>query len=372
MAFDTTSRNSNLDLVQWVEDYLHTCGFATHRIASPCRTKANLWATIGPADVPGYILSAHTDVVPVDGLEWQSDPFSLHVGDELVYGRGTTDMKGFIAACLARAPAMAQAGLKRPIHLALSYGEEVGCVGARNLVAHIAGLARRPLGCFVGEPTQMQVAIGHKAKQNVRVSVRGATCHSSLAPHGVNAAIWAARLALEVERIADELCTDGRRDPLYDVPHSTAHVGVLRSGDALNIVPDVAELRFEFRTLPEECPRTMAEGVVAFAREHLEPRMRARNPDASFSFDFYSGYPGLDTDAGDPVVALSKLLAGRNGHAEVAFGTEAGLFQSAGVPTVVVGPGSITEAHRENEWIARSELDACGRFVDGLIAHCRS
>jgi acetylornithine deacetylase len=372
VAFDTTSRNSNLAIIDWIERHLDGLGLASERIYDATGQKANLYATIGPAEVPGYILSGHTDVVPVDGQEWSSDPFSLRVEGERAYGRGVCDMKGFLAVCLAAVEGIRAGDLKRPIHLAFSYDEEVGCVGARGIVERLAQCPVKPLACVVGEPTQMGVVIGHKGKLSVRVKVRGFTCHSSLAPQGVNAAEFAALLVAHIRGLADRLAAEGARDAMYDVPFSTPHVGVLRGGTALNIVPDEAEIVFEVRTIGADDPDKLVAGIVRHAREMLEPRMKAVDPATGFDFDVFAGFPGLDTAPETEVVTLAKSLAGSNRHSKVAFGTEAGLFQHiAGVPSVVVGPGSIDQAHKADEWIALSELEKCAGFVERLVERCR-
>jgi acetylornithine deacetylase len=263
--------------------------------------------------------------------------------------------------------------LARPIHLAFSYDEEVGCIGGRGLAEHLAQKSMRPQACFVGEPTEMGVIIGHKGKRSLRVEVRGLTCHSSLAPHGVNAVEWAARLVAELQRMARRLAAEGRRDPLYDVPYSTVHVGVLRGGTALNIVPDYAEILLEVRAVGGDDPDALVNEITAYAREALEPDMQAVDPHAGFDFGMIAGFPGLDMAPDHALVTLAKSLAGRGDHAKVAFGTEAGLFQQiAGVPTVVIGPGSIDQAHKADEWIDIAQLEHCARFIDGLIDRCRA
>ena len=229
-----------------------------------------------------------------------------------------------------------------------------------------------PVACIVGEPTGMGVVVGHKGKRSVRATVRGLTCHSSLAPFGVNAVEFGARLAAEISRMGQDLARNGARDELYDVPYSTGHVGVIQGGTALNIVPDRCELLFEFRTVTAEDPDELVRGRRTFARRELEPAMKAIEPSAGIDFDVYAGFPGLDTAADADIVTLAKALVGRNDHAKVAYGTEAGLFQEvAEIPTVIVGPGSIEQAHRADEWIALDELEKCARFIDRLVAHCR-
>ncbi|HEV2603788.1 MAG TPA: acetylornithine deacetylase [Microvirga sp.] len=371
VAFDTTSRNSNLALIDWAEGYLAGFGFTSERIYDPTGRKANLWAIIGPADLPGFILSGHTDVVPVDGQSWTSDPFTLREEGGRLYGRGACDMKGFLACCLSAAERMRDASLSRPIHLALSYDEEVGCVGARGIVERLRAKPVRPEACFVGEPSGMGVVIGHKSKRSVRVTVRGLTCHSSLAPQGVNAVEYGAKLVAEIGRIGERLAASSPQDALYDVPVSTAHVGVLQGGTALNIVPDTCSILFEFRTVAGVDPDALVAEVERYAREVLEPRMRAVDPATGIDFDVYAGFPGLDTAPDAEVVTFAKALAGRNDHAKVAYGTEAGLFQHiAEVPTVVIGPGSIDQAHKADEWIETEQLAKCEAFIDRLIERC--
>jgi acetylornithine deacetylase len=373
VAFDTTSSRSNLDLIVWLESRLAPLGFRLMRFPDETGAKANLLASIGPEGEAGYLLSGHTDVVPVEGQTWTADPFVLRRADGKFYGRGACDMKGFLAVCVGLAERMAAQDLARPIHLAFSYDEEVGCVGVRSLVAHLAEASSKPLGCFVGEPSGMGVVIGHKSKRSVRVHVRGRTCHSSLAPLGVNAVEAGARLVAEISRIGDKLAVNGPRDELFDVQHSTAHVGVLRGGMALNIVPDTCEILFEFRTVAGDDPDHLVKDVERFAREVLEPRMQAVDPSTGIDIDVYAGFPGLDTAPDAEIVTFAKALAGRNDHGKVAYGTEAGLFQqTAGIPTVVIGPGHIEQAHKADEWVAEEQIAACSAFVERLIEHCRA
>ncbi len=372
VGFDSTSRNSNLAIVAWIEAYLDRLGVTHERIPDQSGAKANLWATIGPAGRPGYILSGHTDVVPVDGQRWSNDPFRLTARGGRLHGRGAADMKGYLACCLAAVPDMVAGDLATPIHLSFSHDEEVGCVGVRSVIARLDGAAVKPAACFVGEPTSMNVVIGHKGKRSFRVDVRGRTCHSSLAPEGVNAVEYAARLIVKIRDMADRLAREGARDPLYDVPYTTTHTGVVEGGTALNIVPDACRFQFEFRSIAADDVDALAGEVMAYARDRLEPDMKVVAPEAGIAFDVMSTFPGLDTPPAIDVVALAKTLAGRTEHGKVAYGTEGGLFAAAGIPTVVIGPGSIEQAHKADEFIAASELDACGRFLDRLIAHCRA
>ncbi len=370
VAFDTTSRNPNIALIEHVETYLDGLGIAHERVENAHGDKSNLFATIGPADRPGIVLSGHTDTVPVDGQLWTSDPFALSRRDGRFYARGACDMKGFIAVCLALAPEMAAAKLKVPIHFAFSYDEEIGCLGVRELLEMLSRRPVLPLGCIVGEPTDMQVVIAHKSKRSFAVVVRGVGGHSARATEGVNAVEYAARLVTKVTEIASRLAAAGLRDPLYDVVHSTAHVGVFQGGTALNIVPDLARLEFEFRVLPEEDSDALVAEIEQTARE-IEAEMRARDPRAAIEIVLKSEIPGLNVSPDADIVTLVKRLAGRNDHAKVAYGTEAGLFvETAGVPTVICGPGSIGEAHKPDEFVEEAQLAACEAFMRRLIAHC--
>lgn len=370
VAFDTVSRNSNLPLIEFVRGYLDDLGVASRLVPDATGSKANLFATIGPDDRAGVILSGHTDVVPVDGQAWDTDPFTLTARNGRLYGRGSCDMKGFDAVILALVPEMVKAKLRRPIHLALSYDEEVGCQGVRTLIDALEQDGLRPWACFVGEPTSMGVVIGHKGKQSLNVTVTGRECHSSLAPNGVNAVEYAARLCTFISDLGRELQAQGARDELYDIPHTTAHVGVSHGGSVVNIVPNRAELVFEIRHLPADDIDALVGRVRRFAAETLEPAMKAIAPEAGIVFEEIATLPALSTAPEHEIVTLAKRLSRSNGHAKVAFGTEGGIFQSRlGVPTVVCGPGNIEQAHKPNEFIDASELIACEGFVRRLIEH---
>jgi len=373
VAFDTISHKTNLPLLDWVEAYLTGHGVASHRIYDETGEKANLIATIGPADVPGIILSGHVDVVPVEGQAWSTDPFEATVIDGRMYGRGSSDMKGFCACVLAAVPDMVAADLATPLHIVLSYDEEIGCIGVRGAIREIADWPIRPRACIVGEPTMMQVVLGHKTKRSIRVTVRGKTGHSSLAPNYVNAVEYAARLTVFISDMGRELAATGAVDPLYDVGHTTAHVGMLHGGTQLNIVPDEAVFDFEFRSIREDDADAMVEQVVAFARDTLEPAMRAVDPDTGIEFETLSGVDGLDTAPEADIVAFAKSLPQRNDHAKVAFGTEGGLFQTmADIPTVVIGPGDIDRAHKADEYITLDEIAAGSAFIERLVDRCRA
>ena len=362
IGFNTVSHRSNLPLIEWVESYLASHGVASHRVPNAEGTKANLIAVIGPVDKAGLVLSGHTDVVPVEGQDWSSDPFRMSVRDARAYGRGACDMKGFVACALAAVPALVRAPLARPAILAFSYDEELGCLGAPDLVAALQDVVAPPAGCIVGEPTFMGVVRGHKTKRSLRAEFTGKALHSSLAPRGVNAVEYAAMLVMEVRRMATELAA-GPCDDAYEIGHSTAHVGMMNGGTKLNIVPQSATVEFEFRVLPHEDADALVRRIRAFARERIEPRMRDKDAATGARIDLTASYPGLDTPEGAPIVALAEDWADRSGTRKVAFGTEGGLFSDAGIPTVVIGPGSIEQAHKPDEFVDLAQLEACDRFL---------
>jgi acetylornithine deacetylase len=373
VGFDTVSDRSNLALIAYIEDYLASFGITGRRIVDATGQKASLWVTIGPKDEPGIVLSGHTDVVPVEGQAWTHDPFEMIEHDGRLYGRGTTDMKGFVATCLAMVPEMQRAQLATPIHLAISYDEEVGCVGVRPLLEMLSRAPVKPIGCFVGEPTQMELAIGHKGKHGVRATFRGLACHSSIAPRGVNAVEHAATLIAEIGRRAEQIATGGARDALYDIPYTTFLTSIVQGGTALNIVPDHCAIEFEARGLGIEESGEVTGAVIAFAKETIEPVMQKGDPSCGIDFEEILEYPALDMPADHAWVTLSKKLSGRNDHRKVAFGTEAGLFVSmADIPAVVIGPGSIEQAHKADEYVELSELLKCAGFIERVIAHCVS
>ncbi len=373
IAFPSISRTSNMALIDYVRAYLAKLGVESRLVHDETGTKANLFATLGPADVPGILLSGHSDVVTVEGQDWASDPFVLEARDGRLHGRGTADMKGFVASALALFGRTAGRALQAPLHLALSYDEEIGCIGVRRLIDSLAGLPVRPRLCIVGEPTEMQVVVAHKGKAALQVDVRGLEAHSSLAPRAVNAIEYAAELIVFIRSLAAERARTGPRDEAFDVPFSTFQVGTISGGTALNVVAGNCRFAFEMRHLPDDDPEQQFARILAHAREVIEPAMKAISPEAGIAFHPLAAYPGLDMAPEDPAVALAKRLAGRNDHAKVAFGTEAGLFQkTAGIATVVCGPGRIAEAHRVDEWIAADQLGLCDRFLDRVADHLAS
>lgn len=374
IAFDTTSSRSNLDIIADIERYLAGHGITSCRITDPDQPKAALWATIGPDHQAGYVLSGHTDTVPVTGQAWTSDPFRLARRGDKLFGRGTCDMKGFLAVCLALVPAMKAAQLAVPLHLAISYDEEVGCTGVRPMLSRIGDLARiKPKGCFVGEPTSMDVVIGHKSKHAMRAVVTGKASHSAVPALGVNAVEAAAELILIVRDKARELERTGARDAEHDVPFTTGLTTIVDGGTANNIVPARCDVEFEFRGIAADDPTWLCGQVVAAARSRIEPIMKAADPAAGIEFLDVVQYPGLETSPDADIVRLTKRLSGRNNHFKAAYGTEAGLFQAmAGIPSVVIGPGSIQQAHKPDEYVEITQLEQAIGFVERLIGHCRT
>lgn len=367
VSFDTISSKSNLHLMAFIQEYLESYGIASKLIHDPSGTKANLHAVIGPQDVPGVVLSGHTDVVPVEGQAWDSDPFTLREHDGLLYGRGTCDMKGFIAIVLAKVPAMLEKPLTSPIHFAFSYDEEVGCTGVHSLADFIAGLPARPRLCIVGEPTSMKVITGHKGICDVRCTVHGKESHSSLAPYAVNAVEAAAELVHYIRSVAKRMSEQGPFNKHFDPPYTTLQTGLFHGGTAVNIVPNNCEIGFEIRNLPEVDTEALIEDIRQYAFRNIEPRMKDVDPKTGFSFKTRALVKAFDIDNDDPVVALVQNLSGSNELEKVSFATEAGIFNEKGVPTVVCGPGSITQAHKPNEFIAKEQILKCEHFIDRLL-----
>ena len=367
VSFDTTSRNSNLQLIEFIRDHLAGIGIGSRLVFDETETKANLFATLGPADRPGIVLSGHTDVVPVDGQHWSTDPWRVAEKDGRFYGRGTADMKSFVAAVLALAPELQRRGPSTPIHFAFSYDEEVGCVGVRRLLATLRALPVRPTACIIGEPTEMKVVVAHKGKKSVRCRVRGRECHSSLTPRGVNAVEYAAEAISFLRAMGRRLAAEGPFDDAFDVPYTTVHTGVVHGGTALNIVPRDCSFDFEFRYLPGHDPDALFAELRGFAEGTLEPAMQTVAPETGFAWEELSGFPGLDTPEDAEIVQLGKALSGANAVAKVAFGAEAGLYQEAGIPTIVCGPGSIDQAHKPDEFVALDQVALCEAFLRRLM-----
>ncbi|MEQ8326938.1 MAG: acetylornithine deacetylase [Parvibaculum sp.] len=372
IAFDTTSRNSNLELIHYVRDYLADLGVTASLVHDADGRKANLYATLGPGDRPGIALSGHTDVVPIDGQDWTRDPWKVSDGDGRLYGRGTCDMKSFIAVVLAHAPRFLDAELKTPVHLCFSYDEEVGCKGVPSLLEFLAAQPVKPAMCVVGEPTDMKVITGHKGKTSICCHVRGKEAHSSLAPHGVNAVNAAARVVGYLADMAAHKAAEGPFDNDFDVPHTTVHTGVIEGGTQLNIVPGHCRFEFEFRYLPQEDPAQLLGEVKRFAEQQVAPAMQAIEPATGFTWEEMAGFPGLNLADDAAVIELAKSLTGGNATGKVAFGTEAGLFDHNGIPAVVCGPGSIDQAHKPDEFVTLEQLALCERFMERLEERLRA
>ncbi|MPY74143.1 MAG: acetylornithine deacetylase [Alphaproteobacteria bacterium] len=373
IGFDTTSRESNLALIEYVRGYLAEFGVESLLVHDEDKRKANLYATIGPADRAGICLSGHTDVVPVDGQEWDTAPFEAVVKDGKVFGRGSSDMKSFIAIALAFVPRFLERGLETPVHLAFSYDEEVGHLGAKRLIEVVKDMPVKPAMCIVGEPTSLGVIIGHKGKKKVRTHVRGHEAHSSLTHEGVNAIEYAARLIAFIQQTARKWQKDGPFDEECDVPFTTMQVGLIRGGTAPNIVPKSCVFDMEIRHLPNVDPEALFDAIRHHAKDVIEPEMKAVAPDAGFDFEEFDSNLALNTDPDEAVVAFVKRLAGQNKHGKVGFGTEAGLFQQrAGIPTVVCGPGDIAQAHKPNEFITLDQVRKGEAFMARLADYATS
>ncbi|MGU3495725.1 acetylornithine deacetylase [Xanthobacteraceae bacterium A53D] len=367
IAFPTVSRDPNRDLIAFAQEFLAARGIATQIIATPDNRKANLFATIGPQDRPGVLLSGHTDVVPVDGQAWSRDPFRLHVEAGRAYGRGTADMKGFLASALALAGRAAERELATPLHLALSHDEEVGCVGVRSLIEQLEQSPLRPRMCIVGEPTLMRIATGHKGKLAARATCCGVEGHSALAPKALNAIHLACDFVGVLRAQQDRLAADGARDDDYDVPYTTVHAGVISGGTALNIVPNRCTVDFEIRNIAQDDTGSILSRLMDEAAA-LVARHRPQFPQADIAVDVVNSYPGLATPREAEVVAFVRGLVEEEGTFKVAFGTEGGLFDSRlSIPTVICGPGSMDQGHKPDEFIALDQLDACDRMMGRLL-----
>jgi acetylornithine deacetylase len=367
VAFPTVSRDSNLALIEFVRDYLNNLGVACELDYNAERTKANLFATIGPCDCGGVLLSGHTDVVPADGQAWTLPPFELTERDGKLYGRGTADMKGYIACMLAAVPLFQQSPLRLPLHLALSYDEEVGCLGVRSLLAELQRRPHQPLLCIIGEPTELKPVLGHKGKLAMRCQVQGAACHSAYAPQGVNAIEYAARLIGKLGEIGQRLAAPEHHDARFDPPYSTVQTGLISGGRALNIVPADCQFDFEVRALPAADPQQVAAELQDYAERELLPQMRERSAETAISFQPLSAYPGLATDPHSEAAELLALLSGSREFSTVAYGTEGGLFHQAGIPTVVCGPGSMEQGHKPDEYVSQQQLDGCDAMLRRLL-----
>jgi acetylornithine deacetylase len=368
VAFPSVSTSSNLDIISFCRDWLASHGVDSRLVMSPEGDKANLYATIGPQVAGGVVLSGHTDVVPVEGQAWTSDPWTLTERDGRLYGRGSTDMKGFDALVLALVPEMVNAPLKRPVHIALSYDEELACRGAPSMVREMSERIPMPAAVIVGEPTRHAVVTGHKASVQHLAEVTGRAVHSSRLDQGVSAVMNAARLITWLDDATEE--NRRKADPSngFEPPYTTLHCGIVEGGTAANIVASSAWFYTDIRAIPAENPWDYVERFRAFARDTLEPRMKAIAPEAGIAIELVSEIPGLRPEADGGAERLARRLTGDNGTHVVAYGTEAGLFQEAGWSTIVCGPGDIAQAHQPDEYIEISELEAGERLLRRIIA----
>lgn len=371
VGFDTVSRHSNLGLIEWVRDDLVHQGVPFRLTYDSQQHKANLFATVGEGPAPGLILSGHTDVVPVDGQDWHSDPFAATLQDGRLYGRGSADMKGFIAVALALVPRLlARKAAPAPVHLALSYDEEVGCLGVRGLIKDLQDSGLQAAGCIVGEPTGMALVLGHKGARAWRCCVRGREAHASLAPSGVNAIENAAELIVAIRRYADELLHRETPNPGFDVPHTTMQTAWIQGGIATNVVPRDCEFRIDVRHLAGTDPDALIAHLQAHADEVLLPRMRATAPEADIRFELLGELPPFDSAPDAPLVRQVRQHLGAAADAPpryMGFGTEAGLFQRIGIPSLICGPGFIEQAHKPDEYIDLDQLAQCEHFLTTLL-----
>ena len=371
VRFDTTSVKTNIPLIEFVEAYLSSHGIVSSRVPSDDGIHSSLHAVIGPEGVPGIGLSGHTDVVPVEGQNWSTDPFTLTQKGSRLFGRGSCDMKGFVACILAHVPEFKKRALKSPIHLLLSYDEEVGCTGVRPMIAELGDKLPAPRLVFVGEPTSMKVVDAHKSINGYETVVTGKESHSGKPHLGVNAIMAAGELVSELTRINSEL--QARADgPRFDPPYTNVSVALIEGGTARNITPKSCKITWMFRTVPATDPDEITSRFAKFAKEKVLPAMKEVSPDAAIETVQTSRVPSLNAPEGSPAVSLALKLAGQNETFAVSYGTEGSLFERAGFSTVIIGPGDIAQAHAPDEFIEESELEACSAFLDQLADHAEA
>jgi acetylornithine deacetylase len=364
IAFDTVSRNSNLDLIAFAQNALEQAGAKTRLTYDAAKIKANLFASLGPQQDGGYVLSGHTDVVPVDGQDWSGDPFTAEIRDGRLYGRGAADMKGFIGVALALLPEFAALDLKRPLHFALSFDEEVGCVGVRRLLEDLEAAQIRPALALIGEPTEMRIVGAHKAGAVIETFARGREGHSSDPSRGANAVMMAGEFIASLAALGAELATD--RDEYFEPPYTTIQANMVSGGTAVNVLARDAHVMWEYRALPDRNIDAIVARAKMRADSEILPRYRRGVPEAQFETRVKAAYPGLLRDVNSPAVRLACAVSGSNDVHAVSYGTEAGLFQGAGIPAVICGPGSIAQAHKADEFVSLEQLDACAAFLRRL------
>lgn len=368
IAHQSVSMTPNMALIEEVKAFLDGLGYETLVVRDDSNTKANLYATIGPAVNGGVILSGHSDVVPTEGQNWASDPYEIDVRDDKMYGRGSCDMKGFLACLLAKAEAFKTADLRVPIHLAFTYDEEVGCLGVPSLVEAINNLPQKPAMCIVGEPTEMKVITQHKGKYSARAHFTGRSGHSSLPGEGVNAVEFASEFVVFLRKLGRKCRDEGPHDDEFVPNHTTFHTGVIKGGTQLNIIPQNCTVDFEFRNLPNDDRNALKAQIFDYLENTLIPEMRETYDDVGVEIEVISDMPGLATGDDEEVTKLVMALTGANTTGKVSFGTEAGVFSALGdIPTVVCGPGNIEQAHKPDEFIELDQLGRCEAFLDKLL-----
>ena len=373
ISFNTISYNANLELIRWVEFYLQQFGAETRLTTSLEGNKANLFATFKAHDdnglEGGIIFSGHTDVVPVEGQEWKTNPFELHIGNSNAYGRGTSDMKGFIAIIMSLADRISSTKLKVPFHFALSYDEEVGCIGVRHLIKDFMQAGFKPSACIVGEPSSMQLVSGHKGQVTYKCEIIGHEAHSSLTTQGVNAIEYASRIIAFMHQIGQEIVNSDNHDPFFDPGFNTFNTGIISGGTALNIIPNHCDFVFEYRFLPGRERLDQVERIIHYARDVLLPEMKKVYEHADIKFTQVISIPAFKALEDSPFMALAKSITGENQLNAVPYGAEAGLFAENGIDSIICGPGSIEQAHKPNEFIALDQLARCEEFIEKLIAY---
>ena len=367
ISFDTVSSNSNLEIISYCEKILKDAGAEITLIKNTEETKANLFATIGPVDQPGIILSGHTDVVPVTSQKWQTNPFKLTEIDNKLYGRGTADMKSFVACALYAASKASSMNLKTPLHFSFSYDEEIGCVGVRSLIEMLKNSPINPLFCIVGEPTSMQVMSGHKGKVNASVLIKGKEAHSALTTKGLNSIYLASEFIQGIQSIQTNLINNSTHDNDFEVPYTTLQVGKIEGGVAVNIVPSSSSLLFEIRSLHSDDPNLILNDIKILSEKIVKSHID-KFPDTEIEIKVTNQYPALNTMKNSDVISFLNGLTGNNSVEKVSFGTEGGLFSNElNIQTAICGPGSMNQGHQPDEYIEKVQIDLCDQMLENLL-----
>lgn len=370
IGFDTTSCFSNLAIISFIENHLTKIGIPYELTFNSDKTKANLFATIGDESLPGLVLSGHTDVVPVTGQNWSSDPFILRKADGKLFGRGSCDMKGFIAVCLSMAQSFKDAKLNIPLHFAFSYDEEIGCLGVRDLISDLDARPVKPLACIVGEPTNMQIVNAHKGLTDTRCTITGCAGHSSLPDQGVNAIVVASELIRQLQMMSEDIKKNGPFDSRFNPPFTTIHVGKINGGTAVNIIPEHCTFQFDVRNIPAQKAQDLIDQASRYGGNNLLPDMHKISKNCAIDWQCQAQFPGLDTPENEAIIDwTNRTLAQPSEISAVSYGTEAGLFSQIDIPTIVCGPGSIEQAHRADEYVEVEQLNICLEFMQSLISN---